>query len=120
MNITKASAALHISQPSVSQQLKLFFFLFGTKFFIRLNQGVELTSEGEEFFNGIRTLLAEAEDLEKRFKSSPTSDTVPLIVGGSHNVYVNVLPNCSCHLKRAIRPFRLFWKPMRVRSSKTV
>ena len=102
MNITKASAALHISQPSVSQQLKLLEEEFGTKFFIRLNQGVELTSEGEEFFNGIRTLLAEAEDLEKRFKSSPTLDTVPLIVGGSHNVSVNVLPKLlmsfkTCH-----------------------
>jgi DNA-binding transcriptional LysR family regulator len=36
--------------------------------------------------------LAKAENLEKRFKGSPTYDTVPLIVGGSHNVSVNVLP----------------------------
>jgi DNA-binding transcriptional LysR family regulator len=102
MNITKASAALHISQPSVSQQLKLLEEEFGTKFLIRLNQGVELTSEGEEFFNGIRTLLVEAENLEKRFKGSPTLDTVPLIVGGSHNVSINVLPKLlmsfkTCH-----------------------
>ena len=120
MNITKASAALHISQPSVSQQLKLLEEEFGTKFLIRLNQGVELTSEGEEFFNGIRPLLAEAEDLEKRFKSSPTLDTVPLIVGGSHNVSVNVLPKLLMSFKSAIRPFSSFWKPIRVRPSKTV
>ena len=99
MNITKASASLHISQPSASQQLKLLEEEFGTKFFIRLNQGVELTSEGEEFFNGIRTLLVEAENLEKRFKSSPTLDTVPLIVGGSHNVSVNVLPKLLMSFK---------------------
>jgi len=94
LNITKASAVLHISQPSVSQQLKLLEAEFGTKFFIRLNQGVELTPEGEEFFTGIRPLLAEAENLEKRFKnSSKANDTAPLIVGGSHNVSGNVLPN---------------------------
>jgi DNA-binding transcriptional LysR family regulator len=94
LNITKASAVLHISQPSVSQQLKLLEEEFGTKFFIRLNQGVELTAEGEEFFTGIRPPLAEAENLEKRFKNSPkANDTAPLIVGGSHNVSGNVLPN---------------------------
>src|SRR4029453_1150632 len=80
LNITKASAVLHISQPSVSQQLKLLEEEFRTKFFIRLNQGVELTPEGEEFFTGIRPLLTEAENLEKRFKNSPkANDTAPLI-----------------------------------------
>ena len=100
-NITKASAALHISQPSVSQQLKLLEEEFRTRFFVRLKQGVELTSEGEEFFNGIRPLLAEAENLEKRFKSSPTYDSAPLIVGGSHNVSVNVLPKLLAAFKES-------------------
>jgi DNA-binding transcriptional LysR family regulator len=93
LNITKASVALHMSQPSVSQQLKLLEEEFGTRFFMRLNQGVELTAEGDEFFNAIQPLLTEAEHLEKRFKSSSReNDTAPLIVGGSHNVSVNVLP----------------------------
>ena len=93
LNITKASATLHMSQPSVSQQLKLLEEEFGKKFFTRVSQGVELTAEGKEFFDAIRPMLAEAENLEKRFKSSPkANDTVPLIVGGSHNVSVNVLP----------------------------
>jgi LysR family transcriptional regulator, low CO2-responsive transcriptional regulator len=99
LNITKASAALHMSQPSVSQQLRLLEEEFGTSFFVRLKQGVELTSEGEEFFNGIRSLLTEAENLEKRFKAAPVSDTAPLIVGGSHNVSVNVLPKVLMALK---------------------
>jgi DNA-binding transcriptional LysR family regulator len=93
LNITKASATLHMSQPSVSQQLRLLEEEFGTRFFARLNQGVELTPEGREFFNAIRPMLAEAENLEKRFKGSrKTNDAVPLIVGGSHNVSVNVFP----------------------------
>jgi DNA-binding transcriptional LysR family regulator len=93
LNITKAAVALHISQPSVSQQLKLLEEEFGAKFFVRLNQGVELTPEGEEFLNGIRPLLTEAENLEKRFKTRAKAiDNVPLIVGGSTNVCVNVLP----------------------------
>ena len=101
LNITRASVVLRISQPSVSQQLRLLEEEFSTKFFIRLNQGVELTPEGEEFFNGIRPLLAEAENLEKRFKkSSPkANDTAPLIVGGSRNVSVKTLPRLLMALK---------------------
>ena len=99
-NITRASVALHISQPSVSQQLKLLEEEFGSKFLIRLNQGVELTPEGEEFFNGIRPLLAEAENVEKRCKSnSKANDTAPLIVGGSRNVSVKTLPRLLMALK---------------------
>lgn len=93
LNITKASEALHISQPAVSQQLKLMEEEFGTKFFIRLTQGVELTSEGEEFVDAVRPLLAEAENLEQKYKGKiKTNDVAPLIIGGSHNVSVNVLP----------------------------
>jgi DNA-binding transcriptional LysR family regulator len=98
--ITRATTALHMSQPSVSQQLKLLEEEFGTKFLIRINQGVELTSEGEDFFNSIRPLLAEAENLEKRFKyGGKATDSAPLIVGGSHNVSVNVLPKLLMALK---------------------
>jgi DNA-binding transcriptional LysR family regulator len=101
LNITKASAALRISQPSVSQQLKLLEAEFGRKFLIRVNQGVELTFEGKEFFDAIRPLLNEAENLEKRFKNGATPhDTVPLIVGGSHNVSVNVLPKLLMEFKQ--------------------
>ena len=101
MNITKASAALHMSQPSVSQQLKLLEEEFGIKFFFRLNRGVELTAEGREFFDAIRPMLAEAENLEKRFKNNVTiNDTAPLTVGGSHNVSVNVLPKLLMAFKK--------------------
>jgi DNA-binding transcriptional LysR family regulator len=52
-----------------------------------------LTSEGEEFINAIRPLLAEAEHLENKYKGkTKTDDAAPLIVGGSHNVSANVLP----------------------------
>ena len=101
MNITKASAALRISQPSVSQQLKLLEEEFGIRLFFRLNQGVEFTAEGREFFNAIQPMLAEAENLEKRFKNSATTnDTAPLIVGGSHNVSINVLPKLLMAFKK--------------------
>jgi DNA-binding transcriptional LysR family regulator len=60
-----------------------------------------LTCDGKEFFDAIRPLLNEADNLEKRFKNgTPAADTVPLIVGGSHNVSVNVLPKLLMEFKQ--------------------
>ena len=61
--------------------------------FIRLNQGVELTAEGEEFFKAIRPLLATVGTLEQKFeRKTRTNDTAALVVGGSHDVSANILP----------------------------
>ncbi len=68
LNITKASMVLHLSQPSVSQQLKLLEEELGTKFFMRLNQGVELTSEGQEFFKAIGPCWRRRKNLSKEYK----------------------------------------------------
>ena len=92
--------ALHLSQPSVSQQLRLLEEEFGRKFFVRLNQGMELTSEGKEFFNAILPLLAQADNLEKTFKANgKTNDRGMLIVGGSRNVSGDILPKLLMSLR---------------------
>jgi DNA-binding transcriptional LysR family regulator len=93
LNITKASEILHISQPSVSQQLKLLEEEFGTRFFARLSQGVELTHEGKQFYDAVKPILMQAELVEKRFKRDPKANQQVLLkVGGSHNVSADVLP----------------------------
>jgi LysR family transcriptional regulator, transcriptional activator of the cysJI operon len=93
MNITKASQALHISQPSASQQLKLLEQEFGTQLLVRLNHGVELTAQGREFIDAVKPVLSQAANIENTFRNNPpTNKTGTLIVGGSHNVSVNVLP----------------------------
>ena len=93
LNMTKASMALHLSQPSVSQQLRLLEEEFGKKLFVRLNQGMELTPEGKEFFKAILPFLVQAEDLEKRFKANGRMrDGGLLSVGRSRNVSAEILP----------------------------
>ena len=100
LNVTRASMALHLSQPSASQQLRLLEEEFGRKFFVRLNQGMELTSEGKKFFNAILPLLAQADNLEKTFKANgKTNDRGILIVGGSRNVSGDILPKLLMSLR---------------------
>src|SRR5436309_144841 len=102
MSITKASHALHVSQPSVSQQLKLLEQEFGTSFFVRLNHGVELTAQGREFIDAVKPVLSQATKVENRFRNNPsTNQTGTLRVGGSHNVSVNVLPKLLMAFKES-------------------
>jgi DNA-binding transcriptional LysR family regulator len=100
-NITKASEILHTSQPSVSQQLKLLEEEFGTKFFARLSQGVELTYEGKKFLDAVKPILTQAELVEKTFKRNPNGNrTVLLKIGGSNNVSADVLPHLLMTFKQ--------------------
>jgi LysR family transcriptional regulator, low CO2-responsive transcriptional regulator len=101
MNITKASQALRLSQPSVSQQLKLLEQEFGTQFLVRLNHGVELTAHGREFIDAVKPVLSQAANVENTFRTHPsTNKTTTLIIGGSHNVSVNVLPKLLMSFKK--------------------
>jgi len=101
LNATKASMALHLSQPSVSQQLRLLEEEFSKTFFLRLNQGMELTSDGKEFLEALVPFLAQAETLEKRFKTTGTTHDGGLFtVGGSRNVSGDVLPKMLMALKK--------------------
>jgi DNA-binding transcriptional LysR family regulator len=100
-NITKASEILHISQPSVSQHLKLLEEEFGAKFFARLSQGVELTYEGKQFLDAVKPILMQAEVVEKTFKRNPKANPmVVLKIGGSNNVSSDVLPHLLMTFKQ--------------------
>ena len=100
LNITKASEILHVSQPSVSQQLKLLEEEFGAKFFARLSQGVELTYEGKQFLDAVSPILTQAEFVEKTFKRNPNQPML-LKIGGSNNVSVGVLPQLLMTFKQS-------------------
>lgn len=57
-NISKASARLHVSQPTVSRQLKELEEELGTTLFVRGNRTIRLTPDGEYFANQARQILS--------------------------------------------------------------
>ena len=53
MSLSKAAAALNVTQPAISRQLKLLERDIGTELYIRRSRGIELTPKGRELFDAI-------------------------------------------------------------------
>src|SRR5262245_29896962 len=93
LSVTRASQELHMSQPAVSQQLRLLEQEYGAKFVIRIGQGVELTERGRRFLDAVRPIIAQVAEVESTFKAESNEKKLSLLrVGGSRNHTVTVLP----------------------------
>lgn len=67
-NITRASAELHISQPSLSNAVRELEHEFGVSLFNRRSRGLELTPEGHYFLTEAEKILDQAEQLSEHMK----------------------------------------------------
>ena len=70
-HMTKASEELHISQPAISQSIKKLEDQLGTTLFVRSNKGMNLTQEGNmfyEYIKGALELISNAENELTSFK----------------------------------------------------
>ncbi len=68
-HMTKASHELHISQPAISQSIKKLEDQLGGTLFMRSNKGMELTSEGEMFYEYVKGALELINNAENEFTS---------------------------------------------------
>lgn len=68
-NITKAAAYLHISQPTLSRQLKDLENELGKKLFVRSNYSVKLTEEGMLLRKRAEDILEMVDKTAEEFKS---------------------------------------------------
>ena len=73
-NITRASAELHVSQPSLSNAIRELEREFGVSLFTRRSRGLELTPEGRYFLDEADKLLDQAEQLTIHMKHLATAD----------------------------------------------
>jgi DNA-binding transcriptional LysR family regulator len=101
LNITRTADALHISQPSVSQQLKLLEEDCRLKLYRRSGRRIELTEEGKLFLNRARAIVVEVEGLRKGVESRPDHiGGESLTIGGGGSPSASILPLVVAMLKR--------------------
>jgi DNA-binding transcriptional LysR family regulator len=102
LNITRASAELHLSQPSVFQQIKSLEESCGLRLYRKVGRGIELTADGQKLQAEAKEILARVETLQQKFDATRrrSPDVGPLMVGGSHVPSKSVLPFCLAAFKQ--------------------
>ena len=69
LNISEAAKQLHLSQPTVSHQIKLLEQELGATLFIRSSVGLQLTEAGQFLLPWARRLLHDTDDLQAMMSS---------------------------------------------------
>jgi DNA-binding transcriptional LysR family regulator len=118
LSITRASEALHISEPSVFQQVKSLAEACGTRLYRKVGRQIELTREGRLVRTDVREILLRVERLGQRFRlPSAQSQGGSLIVGASHGPSVDVAPSLLAAFKESHPHAQVV---LRAESSRTV
>jgi DNA-binding transcriptional LysR family regulator len=101
LNISKAAVALHISQPSVSEQLKLLQEECGVKLYKSTGRGIELAREGRLFLKEAEFTLLQVERLKGIFSPNlRESEARFLTVGGTLGPSARFLPGIASIFRR--------------------
>ena len=86
-SITKASKELHVSQPSVFQQVKFLEDSCGVKLYRKIGRGIELTRDEQSFQTDVRDILLRIGKLREKFVDTEfRARSSSVIIGGSHAV----------------------------------
>jgi len=91
-SITRASEEHHVSQPSVSQQIRLLEQEYGIKLYVKNGNGIEFTPAGQKFIASAKQILSQVDKLEKECKgilSHPNGNSIT--VGAAYHTSVAVI-----------------------------
>jgi len=103
LSFTKAAAALHVSQTSLSHQLSLLQKEYRVTLYRRSGRGIELTPEGVEYWNKFTKILGDLESL-KSFQTAVTSNVKKrLALGATLGPSGFVMPGLMA-IFRTVRP----------------
>jgi LysR family transcriptional regulator, transcriptional activator of nhaA len=80
-SLARAAAKLHVSQPSISEQIRELESAFGEKLFRREGRNNKLTDAGQVVFGYAEEIFALGRELMNAVKQRPGTRTIRLIVG---------------------------------------
>jgi LysR family transcriptional regulator, transcriptional activator of nhaA len=88
-SVTAAARQLHISQPSLSAQLKVLEQSLAQKLLMRVGRNIGLTDSGELALGACQRLFESAEDLWETLRGGAESNNQRIIVGASNDIERN-------------------------------
>ena len=93
LNITKASRALRVSQPAVSQHVQRLQSDYGGKLIKKNARGIELTERGRGFLRDVEGILCQINALETKYATRHAKQAEEILnLGGSHGISASLLP----------------------------
>jgi len=100
-SFSKASKVLGISQPAVTQQIKILEEFLGVSLFERKKNGVTLTKDGERFLIYAREFEKFLYSFENKIKDFKKLN-MPFLIGASPPIGNYNLPECIKYFKKLI------------------
>lgn len=100
-SFSKASAKLGISQPAVTQQIRLIEEYLDTKIVDRKKNGILLTKEGEDLYRIATRLEKAIANSEKELLKIINKDFT-FVIGASNTIGNYILPNYLSEIKKRI------------------
>jgi len=100
-SFSKASKILGISQPAVTQQIRILENFLGVTLFERKKNGVILTKDGQNFLNIAKEFEKFLGDFENKIEKFKNLDS-PFLIGASPTVGNYNLPECIKYYKTLI------------------
>lgn len=106
-NVSRASEALHVSQPALTRAIAVFEQQMGAALFSRTTRRLVLTPEGEAFLPTAKRLLQDLEDAGRLFtqhsqgikghlRIAVGSSFGSIVLPGSHCPVSGSAPGCAC------------------------
>lgn len=99
-NLSEAAKQLHLSQPTVSHQIKLLEQELGGKLFIRSNTGMKLTEAGRLMLPWARRLLHDTNDLKDMMTSLQSEIVGELRIACSATAGKYILPQLAARFSQ--------------------
>lgn len=94
-NMNKAAQLLHISQPTISRQLKASEDELGTQLFIRGNREITLTEDGKYLVDKAKQIITLSDQAELNIGNEPSSISGRVIIGCNETPSVKYLAEAT-------------------------
>jgi DNA-binding transcriptional LysR family regulator len=92
LSITKTAKKMHLSQPSVSIQIKDLEDSLNVRLFERINRKITLTDAGKVFYSYSEKLLNLIDEINAVMNEFSSGDVGKLVLGTSNTIGIYVLP----------------------------
>ena len=94
LNFTRAAETVHVTQSTLSHQIKQLETEIGHRLFDRIGKRIVITEAGEQLLGKVKHALSEIDDGLRAVRGSAQQLSGSLRIGVTHTFNVSLLPAC--------------------------